>query len=359
MTTTYPTDATTAAEITDALSTLGSVTLGPGTVLLTEPIIISGGCSLVGAGYTTRLHALGDFPCIDMSDAPSIPIGVNISGLRLTRQNTQAGVGSATESQGIVLWGRYVNVEDVWIEDCLTGVEFYEDPDEVFSHAVRLTHIPIINLEINEAFVGFDVKSCNATTMIGCGQVPGLFHRHITISNSSDVSDLQGEMELFLMTPDAADADVIKANIAGDSATLTYVPTGQPDIPRSITVTFAADWDGGDVSINGTDQFDALIFEVLESDPGEVAETSRTFKSVTLISKSAVGADAAEADIGTGTKIGIPKQLTIAQPEEMLLLVDGLEANMGTISRTYSYYTPQDAPDGTKVYRLLAPVLRA
>lgn len=347
----------TAAGITQALRDSKYIVLPPGTIDLDSSISITGPCTLVGSGYGTRLHASGDFPIITMVDGDTQPEGVVIENLRLTRQNTQAGIGTATASEGVRVWGTFVTIRDLWIEDCTTGILFRED--EAPSRAVRLENINITNLDINLSFAGFNLRNATTVTMVGCAQVPGRNYTHLTIDDAETLSDVQGDLAWFELAPEAATADAIYSGLAGNDTENAFTPTGQPDVPRSLTITFAADWDGGDITIHGTDQFEFPISHTEPSDPGSVTETSAVFKVVTLITKSAVGADPAEVDIGYGNShIGIEQQVTTTDPEDCQLLVDGTATPVTAVFRSSSSFRSGSAPDGSKVYRVQVPVLR-
>jgi hypothetical protein len=352
MSTTPTLDPITAATITAALETSGQCTLGPGMIEIDEPILIKGPCSLIGAGFGTRLHASGDFPIIDMSQAPTIPVGVSISGLRLTRQNTQNGPGGNSQSQGIVLWGQFVTVREVWIEDCLTGIQFATGLG--VSSQVRLDGINISNILANAVFTGIDVDEATDVTLFNCA--PDAKRNYCRLNIGNFATDLHGSLEVFRTLPAGADGSRYLTDLAGDNPTSTFAPDNQPDIPRNVTVDFDPDWDGGDITVIGKDQFGLGIFEVLPSTPGAFVAGEKTFATISEIQKSAVGADPAVCNVGMGVSIGVAKRMIAESPNSMLF-VDDIGTGITSVSRVYSSFISDEAPNGTRLFKFFTPVI--
>lgn len=73
-----------------------------------------------------------------------------------------------------------------------------------------------------------------------------------------------------------------------------------PPTPMHIQVVFAALWDGGDVTLTGTDKDGNALSETVASAPGTTVETVRPFKTVTAAAKSTVGATANTVTLQTG-----------------------------------------------------------
>ena len=107
--------------------------------------------------------------------------------------------------------------------------------------------------------------------------------------------------------PAAAGVDV-HAAIASDNAAPVTTGLTSPAIPRTLQVVFAALWDGGDVTIVGTDQFDAAVTETIADVAGTTVQGVKVFKTVTSIATETVGAGGAlTATVQTGEKLGLPR----------------------------------------------------
>jgi hypothetical protein len=123
-----------------------------------------------------------------------------------------------------------------------------------------------------------------------------------------------------------------------------------PTYSRNVIATFGAGWDGGNVTVNGTDQFNAAVTETLASNPGTTRVGVKIFKTVTSASKSAVGASGDGCSLGMGDKIG-----TLAMSGAYgVVTVDGV-FDASTWDATYHAVTPTSLPDGSRSFVLLVP----
>lgn len=155
----------------------------------------------------------------------------------------------------------------------------------------------------------------------------------------------QAESKLYLGAPAAAAAASVHANYNADEADNAFPGAfTNPDVPRNVTVTFNAAWDGGDVTIEGTDQFGNAISEVIADAAGSTVAGAKIFATVTGASKELVGAAAAPASIGTGTILGLSQPLSSASGN--LLFADGV-GEAGTWDATNHSVDPTTAPDGS------------
>lgn len=153
--------------------------------------------------------------------------------------------------------------------------------------------------------------------------------------------------------PATASATAVHAAFAGNDASNNFPgPFTNPGVPRNATVTFDAAWDGGDVNVTGTDQFDAAQSELFTSNPGATSVGTKVFKTITAATKSAVGMAADAASIGTGTKLGAGVNIVSAFG---ILTVDGA-AEAVTVDATNDAFTPTTAPNGARVYVFLGNV---
>lgn len=125
-----------------------------------------------------------------------------------------------------------------------------------------------------------------------------------------------------------------------------------PDVPRVLTVTFDALWDGGNVTVVGVNQFDEAVSEVFVSNPGGDAVGEKVFKSVTSASKGTVGAASVPATIGVGGTIGIDGRVS---SDFGVLFADDVVEPV-TVDDVNGSFSPNSAPDGSIVYKLLVNV---
>lgn len=156
---------------------------------------------------------------------------------------------------------------------------------------------------------------------------------------------------LAVTNPATASTTGVHAGFAGNDASNDFPgPFTNPDVPRNVTVTFAAGWDGGNVNIVGTDQYDQAVNETINSAPGTTAAGAKIFKTVTAATKSAVGAAADTASIGIGDKLGVVANIADAVG---IMTVDGI-AEAVVIDATYDGFTPTTLPNGARDYVLVA-----
>ena len=146
----------------------------------------------------------------------------------------------------------------------------------------------------------------------------------------------------------------VHAAIASDNASAVTTSMTNPAIPRSLQVVFHSTWDGGDVTIVGTDQFDQAATETIADTPGSTVEGSKIFKTVTSINQQVVGAGgSAVATVQTGPKLGLLTAMNAAFG--MLACNDVLEV-APTWDATYHAVTPTTAPNGSRNFVAVFPV---
>lgn len=167
----------------------------------------------------------------------------------------------------------------------------------------------------------------------------------------AELRDILGKMVLafdFTNTP-ASDDDQIVAAVAG-TAPVALTVLANPDVPRNLFATFAGSYDGGNITIVGTDQYGKRQTEVLLANAGSTRVGSVVFKSVVSVTRSAVGVNAATVKVGTGTKIGIGA-IPVRAPVH-IFTADGV-SEAATLDATYGSVVPTTAPDGAHDYKLL------
>lgn len=155
-----------------------------------------------------------------------------------------------------------------------------------------------------------------------------------------------------VLMPVAADTSGVHAAYAASGAALAFPgPLTQPGHPRSLRVTFDSGWDGGNVTVIGTNQFDEAISETFNTAPGSTVEGAKAFKTVTSITKQAVGVTANAASVGVGDKLGIYGKLS---DEFNAQLFANNVACGATLNATYHTFIPELLPDGSTNYTLIA-----
>lgn len=167
--------------------------------------------------------------------------------------------------------------------------------------------------------------------------------------------DMLGEPWIVTITNPAAKAAAnlfaaFAANLS-NVATAALTPLAQPDVPRNLRVTFAASWDGGNVTVTGTDQFGAAQSETFNSAPGTVVVGQKIFASVATVAKSAVGATTNTASVGTGDKMACNTQ-HIQNAFGQCRLQTGAEDAI-IFDTTNNAFTPTTVPNGSTTYSVL------
>lgn len=130
------------------------------------------------------------------------------------------------------------------------------------------------------------------------------------------------------------------------SAANALVVAASPDLPRNLRYVFAASYDGGDITVNGLDQFDKPVTEVIVAAAGSTVVGTKIFKKVLSASKGQVGATANTVSIGTGSKLGV--KLNLSKAVGLLSVANVLEAV--TVDTVYAGITPTTAPNGSVDY---------
>lgn len=139
-----------------------------------------------------------------------------------------------------------------------------------------------------------------------------------------------------------------------DTAAITETTTGftNPDVPRNLRVTKAASWDGGTVTINGTNQFDEIISETFPALVAGLEVGTKIFKTVTG-SLHSIALDGGNGySIGTGDLIGLP--VRVADTVGLGFVAAVPEAI--TVDATVHGFTPTTLPAAT-TYLVLANAL--
>ncbi len=150
----------------------------------------------------------------------------------------------------------------------------------------------------------------------------------------------------------AAAAVAVHAAVAESDPNTFPGPFTDPVIPRTLDVVFAAGWQGGDIIVDGTNQFDVVIQETFTSNPGATVNGVKVFKTVTGAAKTVTAGAADTATLQTGGAIGI---LNVIADTFGWLTMDGVMEAV-TLDATYASFTPTTAPNGVHNYHLLVNV---
>lgn len=156
-----------------------------------------------------------------------------------------------------------------------------------------------------------------------------------------------------LGAPAAKSTTAVHASVLATAANAYPGPITNPAVPRNVTATFAALWDGGDIVVTGTNQFGAAQTETITANPGATVVGTKVFATVTSIAKTAVGVAAAGASVGTGDKLGIMNNIQAGG----ILFIDGAVNAAAVFDATNDAVTPDTTlPNGTRVFQALVSV---
>ncbi len=149
------------------------------------------------------------------------------------------------------------------------------------------------------------------------------------------------------VTPAAAGVGV-HAAIASDNAAPVTTAITNPVIPRTVQVVFAGSWDGGDITIVGTDQFDNAQTEVIADVAGTTVQGVKIWKTITSISNETVGAGGGlTATVQTGPTLGL---LTAIAGSAFGIAMASGAADAAVFNATYNSVTFAAAPNGSRTY---------
>lgn len=164
-----------------------------------------------------------------------------------------------------------------------------------------------------------------------------------------------------LKRPAAGNTTAIAAATATSSGGTTVItPTGQPDVPRNISVTTAgtaADIKAVAVTVTGTNVEGKVITEDITTtvDTANTTVGNKAFKTVTSVSVPAQDGNGATYAVGYGVKLGIGLRNLASMPIEVLTkTAAGVEAIEAASASAFSSsavesntVTTTTAPDGT------------
>jgi hypothetical protein len=217
------------------------------------------------------------------------------------------------------------------------------------ANKLNATHLALAGQTIGDLLYADSTTTFARRAAVGVGQVlksagVGTAPAWGAIGGST-ASTAAAALAVFA-APAAAGVNV-HAAISSDNAAPVTTGLTNPAIPRTLQVVFTALWDGGDVTIIGTDQFDAAVTETILNIPGSTAEGVKVFKTVTSISNSLTGAGGGlTATVQTGEKLGLS---ALPSGPGSIATCDGVidEADLNT---TYGSVDFATAPNGSRAY---------
>jgi hypothetical protein len=144
------------------------------------------------------------------------------------------------------------------------------------------------------------------------------------------------------VVPAAKSVTAIHAALAGSAANLFPGPITNPVTPRNASAVAASGYTGGDLTLVGTNMFDAAQTEVITPVAGSTVYGTKIWKTITSITKASVGA-AATISVGTGDKIGVG--YNVANSTGLMYVGGVLEAV--TVDPVADAWTATSVPNGT------------
>lgn len=277
------------------------------------------------------------------------------------------GVGSGNSNLPQILYYYQVSAFNDFGETLASAEVSYFPPSPIAINANSVTWSPVIGATgyklygrsigasktllatlsgvLNSSFNDIDINLLPAT--LPNGALP-------TANTTGHLIVAAGYAKLFLLSaPAAANLTGVHAALAATAANLFPGPITNPPIIRNLVVDFSAGWDGGNVTIVGTDQFsDAPVTEVFAAVPATTVVGLKIFRTVFSITKGIIGT-AGTASVGVGGKLGIQGKL-LNTADALLFANNVIEA--ATLDATFNGYVPTTAPNGAVNFMLLANV---
>lgn len=133
--------------------------------------------------------------------------------------------------------------------------------------------------------------------------------------------------------------------------------TGQPDVPRCMTVQFQNGWAGGKVTVIGQDQFGKSVTEVFDPDDGDTQIGTQPFSRIISARKELMAHTNTEDLSANGFVLlsqnnGLALTVTPADAV-MVLFLGGVGQDPASVDLDKLVVTPQTGPDGSSTIKLL------
>jgi len=112
---------------------------------------------------------------------------------------------------------------------------------------------------------------------------------------------------------DTPEADGTQVGLVGQTST-GAIPTRQPGVPRTIDITFPANWATGSITINGTGRSGDLVTETYGFPPGGgvVAGTKPFYFLTDFVNDFPIVGPVVNATLGMGRAFGVPEKGVVA-----------------------------------------------
>lgn len=128
-------------------------------------------------------------------------------------------------------------------------------------------------------------------------------------NGGSGVTSVSGTAMMAVhVAPSTASTTDRSAALAANSGSNAFTGISSPGSCRELSATFGLGWDGGNVTINGSDCSGVAQTVVLTASAGATVNSGVGWSTLTSASKATVGASAATATIGTTTGLGVATQ---------------------------------------------------
>lgn len=168
-------------------------------------------------------------------------------------------------------------------------------------------------------------------------------------------------MSFFQLNPTTASTTDRSNALAANSGTNSFTGLSNPTTCREITVTFPASWDGGDVTVNGTDCEGVSQSRTVTAGTSITKSTFVGYSTLTTATKGLVGTSANTATIGTGPGLGVPTQRRqISTNLATFILVNGVidyPPSHNSISGFDPLVIPPTPPNGARSYSFIVSLL--
>lgn len=196
------------------------------------------------------------------------------------------------------------------------------------------------------------------TTPLRAHQLPGvgstvgdnLTTKLATTDSRLDAAELRGAKIYKIVDAAAKSTTAVHALIDSTSTDLVTTDITNPDVPRNLRVVKASSWDGGTVTVFGTDFNDIPISEVFPVLTAGTEVGTKIFKTVTGMQHSIALDGGNGYSVGTGDLLGLPSIPT--STVHYLHLKDATPED-ATLDTTYGGFTPTTAPDASLDFTLI------
>lgn len=180
-----------------------------------------------------------------------------------------------------------------------------------------------------------------------------------TITNLPTTSLPSGAAMMFGIAAPFNETVTLSDALAANSGSNNFTNVTNPDVCRAPRVTFGAGWDGGNVTLNGTDCSGAALNGIVVVAVANATITSEyAFLTLTSATKATVGASAATAQIKHSNYLGLNtggRQIPTDTATACTVLVnDVLDAPLTISSPASSSPSvfPSTTPNGSRNYKI-------